>query len=82
MGWISVDDELPGKFNASTTYNVLLWCPEQPRSPVTIGHGVMIDGVNYPFKIKRWVSTAPGCNIIFGKVTHWQPLPDPPKDKL
>jgi hypothetical protein len=80
MEWISVEDRLPRKSNHETTQNVLLWCGNQPNSPYTIGYGVMVDGVNYPFEISSWKSLDSGCNIIYGEVTHWMPLPEPPND--
>ena len=78
--WISVQDDLPRKSDHVRTQTVLLWCTGQPKSPYTLGYGIMVDGVNYPFKIKRWVSTDSGCNIIYGDVTHWSELPEPPEE--
>ena len=77
-GWISVDDDLPPKSDSIRTQTVLLWCSGQCQSPFTLGYGIMVDGVNYPFTIKQWKSTDSGCDIIYGDVTHWQPLPQPP----
>ena len=79
--WISVNDDLPQKSDHIRTQTVLLWCLGQPKSPYTLGYGIMNDGINYPFTIKNWVSTDSGCNIIYGDITHWMPLPEPPKDK-
>jgi len=76
--WISVKDKLPQKSDSVRTQTVLLWCEGQPNSPYTLGYGIMDDGVNYPFTIKKWVSTDSGCNIIYGDVTHWSELLDPP----
>jgi len=77
--WISVKDRLPEKSDHEKTANVLLWCSRQPNMPWIIGHGIMVDGVNCPYEIKRWESLDSGCNIIYGDVTHWMPLPMPPK---
>ena len=77
--WISVDDNLPLKSNHKRTVNVLLWCSGQPSMPFVIGHGIIVDGVNFPYKIKLWKSLDSGCDIIYGEVTHWMPLPEPPK---
>ena len=77
--WMSVDKELPIKFDHIRTQTVLLWCSGQPNSPYTLGYGIMNDGVNYPFTIKRWKTTDSGSDFIHGEVTHWMKLPNPPK---
>ena len=79
--WISVKDELPEKYNHKRTKLVLLWSVGSPHTPVVIGYGCIVDGVNYPFEIKCWKSVDSGCDIIYGEVTHWQSLPMPPLDE-
>ena len=78
--WISVKDKLPEKSDSVRTQTALLLCTGQSKSRYTLGYGIMDDGVNYPFTIRKWVSTDTGCNIIYGDVTHWMPMPKPPKD--
>ena len=80
MEWISVNDGLPRKSDHIRTQTVLLWCYGQPNSPYMLGYGIMNDGVNYPFTVKCWKSTDTGCNVIYGDVTHWAELPEPPKE--
>ena len=77
--WISVEDRLPVKFNHLRTQTVLLWCPQQPNMPYILGYGLMVAGVNYPFEIKAWKCIDSACDIIYGEITHWQPLPKPPR---
>ena len=79
MEWISVEDELPRKSNSEITETVLLWYVGKSKSPYTLGYGVMNDGVNYPFTIHTWHYDDEGANAICGEVTHWMPLPEPPK---
>lgn len=77
--WFNVNSKLPNKSDHIKTERVLLWCSKQPNSPYVIGYGIMKDGVNYPYEISQWNNLDSGCNIIFGEVTHWMRLPDPPK---
>ena len=79
MKWISVKDKLPEKSNHKKTANVLLWCPQQPNMPWIIGYGLIKNGVNYPYEIDVWKSIDASCNIIYGEVTHWMPLPKFPE---
>lgn len=79
--WISVKDRVPPKSDHINTQRVLLFVKGQPNSPYLIGYGIMKDGVNYPYEIKGWRKVDEACNLIFGEVTHWQPLPPPPETK-
>lgn len=63
-GWISVDDELPG-----ISQLVLLYAD--------IAEGVWTVGRRYQLRdeVKWWTVG----NIPIPSITHWQPLPNPPK---
>lgn len=66
-GWISVDDDLPKEFE-----KVLLFGKKYNGEPlITDGHLIqsLVDefGINDGFSVKM-------------TVTHWQPLPQPPKE--
>lgn len=72
MEWISVNDELP-----------------EYRKPVIIGgiwnkHDFMVEGVN---RLKSTIHNETGKHLDWEKsngihmvITHWMPLPEPPKD--
>lgn len=66
--WISVKDRLPEKWqnNDGTLVNYLIYMPE---------YGV--DVGNYFEPAKVW-----DCMGIPCKVTHWMPLPAPPKEAM
>ena len=78
MKWISVEDRLPPKSDHKRTQKVLLWIDGAEKSPYTLGYGIMNDGVNYPYTIRKWASTDSSHDMIYGAVTHWMPLPEPP----
>lgn len=63
--WISVKERLPRAF-----YSVLVYIPEEAPMP-TVHEGYMTDN-------GRWISTV--YVREFEKVTHWMPLPEPPKE--
>ena len=64
--WISVDDRLPELWREAdgNLINYLVYMPE---------YGV--DVGNYAASVKTWL-----CMGIPCKVTHWMPLPQPPKE--
>lgn len=64
--WISVKEQLPEKWKGAdgTLINYMVYMP---------GYGV--DVGNYLQPTERWV-----CMGIPCKVTHWMPLPEPPKE--
>ena len=71
MKWISVDDQLP-----PTGKDILAWTISSRGNPIPAGEGYYaVDqlqgsiGEEY-FRAKVWA---------YGKVTHWMPLPEPPK---
>jgi hypothetical protein len=70
--WISVKDRLP-----EPNVRVLVRDPSIPEFPrndsnVVIGH---LRGTNSYFLSGTWF-----VPDGFGQVTHWMPLPEPPKD--
>lgn len=67
--WISVEDELPE--------DVLVLVVTR-KGFVTVGE--------YDAKNNQWIALDPyllGCidSVIYPTVTHWQPLPAPPKEE-
>lgn len=66
--WINVNKKLPEKLHEAdgTLVNYLIYMPE---------YGV--DVGNYLEPAKTWV-----CMGIPCKVTHWMPLPEPPKEVM
>lgn len=74
--WISVEDELPETgFLPITTQSksVLIWIDSGKDSQdIELGYWSEYDGWN----IENALIDAPIINV-----THWQPLPPPPKDK-
>ncbi len=75
-GWISVDERLP---NAST--DVLVWNSHgwSKSSVITAGlfegYGDIQIGKSKDLGWASWETE----EEVRGKVTHWQPLPEPPK---
>lgn len=65
--WINVEDRLPDKFKDANgvLINYLCYMPD---------YGV--DVANYIQPVDEWV-----CMGIPAKVTHWMPLPEPPKEE-
>ncbi len=77
--WISVEDRLPPKSDHKVTKSVLVWSSKGVGCAVIVAQGVMDDGVNYPYKVTHWDESFSGQTLIT-PVTHWQPLPEPPKE--
>ena len=65
MEWISIKDKKPKEDEIVLTFSMLWYTnPELEMFPVAINHF---------FQLKeKW----PGCE----QVTHWMPLPKPPKE--
>jgi hypothetical protein len=63
--WVSVDDNLP---DAETV--VLVFIP-------FLSDEAGLRSLGYIYNVGWYQSTKP----FKGKVTHWQPLPEPPKNK-
>ena len=69
--WISVDDRLPEK---PDMYLVCGWCQESDVPMMTTAEFVSGCGrVNGWIPDNKW--------IVCTTVTHWMPLPEPPKEK-
>lgn len=70
--WISVKDELPEKYARVLVTDGIEVCIHYKQSmcnwPDELGHDLYCGG-QYD-----------DCNIHEGKVTHWMPLPTPPKE--
>jgi hypothetical protein len=64
--WISVDDRLP----ESEYRVVIIWCHGM-YWPDYMDVGVHIGG--------KWNNGDSRVNGVSGRVTHWMPLPEPPK---
>lgn len=66
--WISVEERLPDEWrdNSGELVNYLIYMPE---------YGV--DVGNYALPVKTWICMGAPC-----KVTHWMPLPEPPKEEV
>ena len=72
-GWISVDDKLPEN-------NKLVLC--YARSTTGEGNsyflGAIVHGEFWFLKVNDIGHVS--CPVLHWEVTHWQPLPEPPKD--
>lgn len=72
MEWISVKERLPTAWD-----DVLCWCVNE--------HGETYQKGEWYAAIDRfciwsdWHSPSFRTDRFFGKVTHWMPLPEPPK---
>ncbi|ANJ89289.1 TPA: DUF551 domain-containing protein [Pasteurella multocida] len=71
-GWISVKDKLPKKFDR------VLVCQQDykwEQNYIRIAYCNNSEGTEW------WADNydGTGCEIIFNDVTHWRPLPPPPK---
>ena len=73
MDWISVDDRLPSK---ATTGEIRVLASGETRSFMnTLRTGIYI--CDYNPVSGDWILQG---NYCLERVTHWQPLPDPPPD--
>lgn len=63
--WISVEERLPENAESGNWTAANVFCKD--------GHIRIYD---YNIKSKKWKH---GLNDIMVKVTHWMPLPEPPK---
>lgn len=73
MKWISVEESLPGLWE-----DVLCLCVDKTNLTYRMGETYMaID------RLVKWVDSdiiAFRTDLFIGKVTHWMPLPDYPKN--
>ena len=65
--WVSVEERLP-----KVTENVNVWIPENNR--VITAYKINEHFERYSIMQGKWVRP-------HGKITHWKPLPQPPKTK-
>ena len=75
-GWISVDDRLPENVHIKN---------------LTVGHSKAVLGyvtdnlctfcVSYDYERKAWRYFDDCRAIVWHEITHWQPLPEPPKEQ-
>ena len=69
--WISVDDRLPGKrTEMARSKNVLAWCADIECTFTAC----------FNFQDNGWEYFARGTVEMHQRVTHWMPLPSPPKE--
>lgn len=70
MSWISINDKLPEEFS-----EVLAYDTETKKIIVAcFFYDEKSDGLMY----REW-NTVPHDNNFIGFITHWMPLPEPPK---
>lgn len=69
--WISVDDELPEQRNLPRSRSVLIFCESNLCTFTAV----------YNFENGGWEYFAQGSVEVRGRVTHWMPLPEPPKQE-
>ena len=66
--WISVEDRLPEVWRNDETAELVNYMIYSPDFGVDIG--------NYHATVKKWFGMALPCTV-----THWAPLPEPPKEE-
>ena len=64
--WISVEDRLPEVWRNDETAELVNYMIYSPDFGVDIG--------NYHVTAKKWICMGLPCTV-----THWMPLPEPPK---
>jgi len=69
MEWISVADRLP-----EYEQNVLAYCPSLTGNKINYGYLSCTNSSGHKYEL--W-----GVQGYYG-VTHWMPLPEPPKEDL
>ena len=73
MGWISIEEALPGPYETVLISVLTRNNYGVPMRYETVGR--------YSHSGKRWISYT--GNIVKGEVvTHWQPMPEPPKEEV
>lgn len=85
MEWISVNDRLPELKDGNVySEDVFAYCisdgeTRDCRIPNTYPKAQRYSSIDC---IVRWKDSSPSfrCNKMYGKVTHWMPLPEPPKE--
>lgn len=84
MDWISVEEQLPQLVDEIYSEDVLTWCishgkPNEWGCPNTYAAEESYMAID---RITKWNDASPSFRTsrFFGKVTHWMPLPKPPKD--
>lgn len=71
MNWISVKDRLPSKYSYYLTEN---------RNEKYVSRFAGYRILRFYPKDKKWSDGS--FDLNFDEVTHWMPLPEPPKDEL
>jgi hypothetical protein len=83
--WISIEDDLPKiKDNDVYSDDVLTYCISDGVSRQFNMPNTYMEGEKYLAidAITRWRDSSPSFRTdkFYGKVTHWMPLPKPPKE--
>ena len=73
--WIKVEDRLPKE--GTPVIVVINWDFDQQDPDVSASPGVLSNGDWYGC----WFDFAEPIQSISGIVTHWMPLPEPPKEE-
>ena len=68
-GWVSVEDRLPETSRGTRSKAVLIYCPVIKCTFTAC----------YNFDEKGWEHFASGANNLNEHVSHWMPLPNPPR---
>jgi hypothetical protein len=74
--WISVKDRLP--IEEAKAYEQE-WCEEYPEFIVMIERGLLPTTLYYDWENNEWFRINTAFERETYKVTHWMPLPQPPK---
>ena len=74
--WISVKDRLP--IEEAKAYEQE-WCEEYPEFIVMIERGLLPTTLYYDWENNEWFRINTTFERETYKVTHWMPLPQPPK---
>ena len=76
--WISVNDRLP--IEEAKAYEQE-WCEEYPEFIVMIERGLLPTTLYYDWENNEWFRINTTFERETYKVTHWMPLPEPPKEE-
>ena len=74
--WISVDDRLPIEESKAHEQE---WCEEYPEFIVMIERGWVPTTLYFDLENNKWFRINTALKREEYKVTHWMPLPEPPK---
>lgn len=77
MNWISVKDRLPEVRNDEQTSVDVLCCG---KSTSRFAPDELITTIGWVDKNKKWHFVAEKAGNTFEYITHWTPLPEPPKE--